>query len=136
MQITNRVENPLLGRVELKFAWQHPKAKTPSLAAMISAAVKAEPGSIREQIFVLGVNTRFGQSTTTGTIHIYQTAESAEREAKYLIERHQRRGAHSTPKEDAEEAPVAAKPEPEPAPAEEPKTESASAEESTEEEES
>jgi ribosomal protein S24E len=93
---------------------------------MVSAAVKAEPGSIREQIFVLGVNTRFGQSTTTGTIHIYQTPESAGREAKYLIDRHQRRGAHSAPKEEPEDAPAATKPEAEPA----------AAEESTEEEES
>jgi ribosomal protein S24E len=130
MQITNRVENPLLGRVELKFAWQHPKAKTPSLAAMVSAAVKAEPGSIREHMFVLGVNTRFGQSTTTGLIHIYQSPESAEREAKYLKERHQRRGAHSAPKEEAEEAP-AAKPE-----AKKAEPQPAAEEESTEEEES
>ncbi len=109
MQIVERVENPLLNRVELKFMWPHPNAKTPSLAAMVSAALKAEPGSIREQIFVLGVNTRFGQTTTSGLIHVYESPEAAAREANYLIERHQRRGAHNAPKEE-QAVPVAEPP--------------------------
>ena len=43
MQIIERKENPLLGRVELTFEWSHANLPTPTLSEMITAAAKAEP---------------------------------------------------------------------------------------------
>ena len=45
MEIVERRENNLLGRVELEFRWDHPKEPTPSRAEMIEAAAKYEPGA-------------------------------------------------------------------------------------------
>ena len=45
MEIIERKENPLLGRVELTFQWDHPNDPTPSLSAMVEAAAKSEPGA-------------------------------------------------------------------------------------------
>ena len=52
MQIIERKENPLLGRVELTFEWNHANLPTPTLSEMITAAAKAEPGSKKELVFV------------------------------------------------------------------------------------
>ena len=70
MQIIERKENPLLGRVELTFEWNHDNLPTPTLSEMITAAAKAEPGSKKELVFVKNVNTRYGMPFTLSLIHI------------------------------------------------------------------
>ena len=70
MQIIERKENPLLGRVELTFEWNHANLPTPTLSEMITAAAKAEPGSKKELVFVKNVNTRYGMPFTLSLIHI------------------------------------------------------------------
>ena len=77
MQIIERKENPLLGRVELTFEWNHAKLPTPTLSEMITAAAKAEPGSKKELVFVKNVNTRYGMALTTGLALVYDAEESA-----------------------------------------------------------
>ena len=58
MEIIERKENPLLNRVELRFRWEHSTESTPTLAEMVAAAAKAEPGSKKELTFVKDVSTR------------------------------------------------------------------------------
>ena len=88
MEVTERKENPLLGRVEIRFVWNHENSPTPSLADMRAAAVKAEPGAKEELVFVKDVSTRFGMPQTTGIALVYGSAESAEFEHEYLKARH------------------------------------------------
>jgi len=88
MEVTERKENPLLDRVEIRFVWNHPNSPTPSLADMRAAAVKAEPGAKEELVFVKDVNTRFGMPQTTGVALIYGSADSAELEPDYVKARH------------------------------------------------
>ena len=107
MEIIERIENPLLERVEIAFRWSHQKECTPSLQQMVAAVMKAEPGSVRERIFVQSIETRFGQTSTTGTAYVYGSDEAASKEAGYLIERHARRGAHgAVESKQVESAPV------------------------------
>ena len=102
MEVTERKENPLLDRVEIRFVWNHANSPTPSLADMRAAAVKAEPGAKEELVFVKDVNTRFGMPQTTGVALIYGSADSAELEPDYVKAR------HSSQKE----SPAAPEPEP------------------------
>ena len=78
MEVTERKENPLLDRVEIRFVWNHANSPTPSLADMRSAAAKAEPGAKEELVFVKEVSTRFGMPQTTGIALVYGSVESAE----------------------------------------------------------
>ena len=88
MEVTERKENPLLDRVEIRFVWNHANSPTPSLADMRSAAAKAAPGAKEELVFVKEVSTRFGMPQTTGIALVYGSAESAEFEHEYLKARH------------------------------------------------
>ena len=90
MQITERKENPLLGRVELTFEWNHVNLPTPTLIEMVTAAAKAEPGANRELVYVKNVNTRFGRPFTTGLALVYDSAESAAFEPTFVQDRHQK----------------------------------------------
>ena len=88
MEIIERMENSVLGRVELTFQWNHAREATPSLSQMVDAAAKAEPGADKKLVFVKNVNTRFGMSRTSGLILVYDSAESASIEPNYVVERH------------------------------------------------
>ncbi len=91
----------MLDRVELQFRWDHPNSPTPSLAQMVEAATKAEPGSKKSLVFVKNVNTRFGMARTSGIALVYASEESASIEPGYVIERH-KSGTNSEPKVVAE----------------------------------
>tara|TARA_B100001142_G_C13895219_1_gene485631 strand:+ start:250 stop:606 length:357 start_codon:yes stop_codon:yes gene_type:complete len=106
MNIDQRIENPILQRVELNFTMEHPAAPTPSLKEMIDFITKMEPGSKKECTFILDVTSRFGRSMTTGVAHVYENDEAAATTVpNYVKERHVRRGAHAeAPVEEA--APV------------------------------
>ena len=88
MEIVERNENPVLGRVEISFQWNHSGEPTPSLSQMVEAAAKAEPGADKKLVFVKNVNTRFGMSRTTGLALVYSSQESASIEPNYVVERH------------------------------------------------
>ena len=90
MQIIERKENPLLGRVELTFEWNHVNMPTPTLSEMVTSAAKAEPGATRELVFVKNVSTRYGRPFTTGLALVYDSADSAAFEPKFVQDRHQK----------------------------------------------
>ncbi|MBE45569.1 MAG: hypothetical protein CMB02_02820 [Euryarchaeota archaeon] len=113
MEVLNRKENPLLDRVELTFQWDHPNEPTPSLSKMIIAALKAEPGSKKELVFVKNVNTRFGMSRTSGLALVYGSEASASIEPEYVLERHKSVGSKSEENAEQREALAAKTDEPE-----------------------
>ena len=118
MNIDQRIENPILQRVELHFSMDHPAAPTPSLKEMIDFITKMEPGAKKECTFILDVTSRFGRSMTTGVAHVYENDEAASTTVpNYVKERHVRRGAHADAV--AEESPVEEEESAEEAPAEE-----------------
>ena len=90
MQIIERKENPLLGRVELTCEWNHVNMPTPTLSEMVTSAAKAEPGANRELVFVKNVSTRYGRPFTTGLALVYDSADSAAFEPKFVQDRHQK----------------------------------------------
>ena len=118
MEIIERKENPVLGRVELKFQWNHSGEATPSLSQMVDAAAKAEPGADKKLVFVKNVNTRFGMSRTSGMALIYGAAESASIEPDYVIERHKSLNENESKQKKAKETEIDDS-EPEPQEAEE-----------------
>ena len=103
MYVTDRKENPLLDRVEIVFSIRHEGIATPSRSDIISEVATAEPGAKRDQIIVKNVSTRFGQSLTTGTAHIYGAKESMTVESPYLLERHGEKKKTESPKEKSPE---------------------------------
>jgi len=105
MNIDQRIENPILQRVELHFTMDHPAAPTPSLKEMIDFITKMEPGAKKECTFIFDVTSRFGRSMTTGVAHVYENDEAASTTVpNYVKDRHVRRGAHAEAA--AEEPPV------------------------------
>ncbi len=87
MEVTERKENPLLQRVEIRFRWHHVGTSTPSRAQMLAAVAAAEPGSSAENIIVKDVSTRFGQPLTTGLAFVYESADALANEPTYILSR-------------------------------------------------
>ena len=87
MEVTERKENPLLQRVEIRFRWRHVGTSTPSRAQMLAAVAAAEPGSSAENIIVKDVSTRFGQPLTTGLAFVYESADALANEPTYILSR-------------------------------------------------
>ena len=89
MEIIERKENTLLGRVEIFFALNHANAPTPSLSKMIEMVMKLEPRSKKNLIYIKDVNTRFGMARTNGLALIYESEEDANLEPDYIKSRHE-----------------------------------------------
>ena len=87
MEVLERMENPLLKRVEIRFRWRHVGTATPSRAQMLAAVAAVEPGSSAENIIVKDVSTRFGQPLTTGLAFVYESAEALADEPTYILSR-------------------------------------------------
>ena len=87
MKIISRVENPLLGRVELEFQIQHKGQSTPSRKDVVAQVVAIEPGAKASLVVVKNTNTRFGQASTTGIAFVYSDEESISVEPKYVFKR-------------------------------------------------
>tara|TARA_B100001564_G_scaffold296755_1_gene262318 strand:+ start:241 stop:663 length:423 start_codon:yes stop_codon:yes gene_type:complete len=130
MEIIDRKENPLLNRVEIEFRWNHEGKATPSRVDMLNGIASIEPGSNRDLIVIKDVNTRFGQSSTTGLGIVYADADSMKVEPDYMHARFS--GMRSSSAAPAEEAPAAEEVAEEPA-EEEPAAEEAADEEPAEE---
>ena len=133
MEIIDRKENPLLNRVEIEFRWNHEGKATPSRVDMLNGIASIEPGSNRDLIVIKDVNTRFGQSSTTGLGIVYADADSMKVEPDYMHARFSgMRSSSAAPAEEAPAAEEAAAEEPaEEATAEEPAEEAPAAEEAT-----
>ena len=89
MEIIERKENTLLGRVEITFTLNHSNAPTPSLSKMIEMVMKLEPGSKKDLIYIKNVNTRFGLARTNGLALIYESEDYANLEPDYIKIRHE-----------------------------------------------
>tara|TARA_B100001113_G_scaffold149718_1_gene122830 strand:+ start:4915 stop:5214 length:300 start_codon:yes stop_codon:yes gene_type:complete len=89
LEIIERKENTLLGRVEITFTLNHSSAPTPSLSKMIEMVMKLEPGSKKDLIYIKNVNTRFGMARTNGLALIYESEEYANLEPEYIKLRHE-----------------------------------------------
>ena len=89
MEIIERKENTLLGRVEITFTLNHSNSPTPPLSKMIEMAMKLEPGSKKDLIYIKNVNTRFGMAMTNGLALIYESEEYANIEPDYIKLRHE-----------------------------------------------
>ena len=89
MEIIERKENALLGRVEITFTLNHSNAPTPSLSKMIEMVMKLEPGSKKDLIYIKNVNTRFGMARTNGLALIYESEDYANLEPDYIKIRHE-----------------------------------------------
>ena len=87
MEVLERMENPLLKRVEIRFRWRHVGTATPSRAQMLAAVAAVEPGSSAENIIVKDVSTRFGQPLTTGLAFVYESADALANEPTYILSR-------------------------------------------------
>lgn len=87
MKIISRVENPLLGRVELEFQIQHKGQSTPSRKDVVAQVVAIEPGAKASLVVVKNTNTRFGQASTTGFAFVYSDEESISVEPKYVFKK-------------------------------------------------
>ena len=88
MEILERKENNLLGRVELSFRWRHAGKSTPSRDDLLNMIKSLEPGARKDCIIVKDVDTRYGQPLTTGKAHVYGEKSSMSVEPKYMLERH------------------------------------------------
>ena len=88
MQVLDRIENPLLDRVEIKFKIGHEGKMTPSRDWIIASVAQVEPGAKKELIVVKNINTRFGMPLTTGTAYIYGSPESLTVEPIHALKRH------------------------------------------------
>ena len=121
MEIIDRKENPLLNRVEIEFRWNHEGKATPSRVDMLNGIASIEPGSNRDLIVIKDVNTRFGQSSTTGLGIVYADAESMKVEPDYMHARFSgMRSSSADPAEEAAEEPAEEEPAAEEAADEEP----------------
>lgn len=99
MEITDRKENLILNRVELKWQWRHTGSATPTRAQIIEAVLKSEPGATKDRVIVKTVNTRFGQPLTNGHAYVYGSREDLENEPKYILKRHGAVSDDSAPEE-------------------------------------
>ena len=88
MEVINRLDNPLLNRVEIQFKVTHTNKPTPSRSELCSSIASLEPGASAETVIVKEVATRFGQPLTTGLAFIYDSVESMQNEPKYILQRH------------------------------------------------
>ena len=84
MEIIDRIENPLLSRVELTFKWNHHGTATPSRTEMLNQLASMEPGANRDLIVVKDVVTRFGVATTTGVGLVYESQDAMSVEPEYI----------------------------------------------------
>lgn len=87
MKVISRVENQLIGRVELEFQIQHKGNATPSRKDVVAQIIAVEPGAKADLVVVKNTKTRFGQASTTGTAFVYTDKESLSVEPEYVTKR-------------------------------------------------
>lgn len=87
MKVISRIENQLLGRVELEFQIQHKGHATPSRKDVVAQVLSVEPGAKADLVVVKNTNTRFGQASTTGMAFVYADKESLSVEPEYVLKR-------------------------------------------------
>lgn len=87
VEITEKIENPLLEREKIKFNAKHPNAPTPSRADVLEK-LSSELGISKELIVIEKLATPHGHQTASGIARIYESRDILEElESKHLISR-------------------------------------------------
>lgn len=87
IEISDKKQNPLLNRVEVRFIVHHTNEKTPTRDA-IREKIAAQLGSKKGHIVVDSMNSVYGKAATKGYVRVYDTPESlAKNEPHYILKR-------------------------------------------------
>lgn len=87
IEISERKQNPLLGRWEVRFVVHHPNEKTPS-RDQIREKLAGQMSGKKGNIVVDSMNSVFGKGTTKGYARVYDDpAVLAKNEPHYLLKR-------------------------------------------------
>lgn len=107
IEISERKQNPLLGRWEVRFVVHHPNEKTPS-RDQIREKLAGQLGGKKSNVVVDNMNSVFGKGTTKGYARVYDDpAVLAKNEPHYLLKRNKLE--ELKPKKEKKEAAPAAK---------------------------
>lgn len=107
IELSEKKQNPLLGRVEVRFAVHHPGEKTPT-RDQIREKLAAQLNSKKGLIVVDSMKSAYGKGATKGYARVYEANEQlAKNEPHYLLKRNKLE--ELKPKKVKKEAPVAAK---------------------------
>lgn len=107
IEISEKKQNPLLGRWEVRFVVRHPNEKTPS-RDQIREKLAAQLSGKKGQIVVDSMSSAFGHGLTKGYARVYDTPEVlAKNEPHYLLKRNKLEELKPK-KEKKEAAPAAA----------------------------
>ena len=87
IEISEKKQNPLLGRWEVRFVVQHPNEKTPS-RDVIREKLAGQLNAKKANVVVDSMNSVFGKGMTKGYARIYDAPEQlAKNEPHYLLKR-------------------------------------------------
>lgn len=87
IEISEKKQNPLLNRLEVRFIVHHTNEKTPTRDA-IREKIAAQLSSKKGNIVVDSMNSVFGKATTKGYVRVYDTPEAlAKNEPHYILKR-------------------------------------------------
>ena len=108
IEISEKKQNPLLARWEVRFVVQHPNEKTPS-RDQIREKLAGQLNAKKANVVVHNMNSVFGKGTTKGYARVYDAPEQlAKNEPHYLLKRNKLEELKPK-KEKKEAAPAAAK---------------------------
>ena len=106
IEISDKKQNPLLARWEVRFVVNHPNEKTPSRES-IREKLAGQLNAKKANVVVDSMNSVFGKGATKGYARIYDAPEQlAKNEPHYLLKRNKLE--ELKPKKVKKEAPAAA----------------------------
>lgn len=101
IEITQKKDNPLLSRTEVRFTVTHLNEKTPS-RDQIREKVASQLGSKKGLVVVDSMNSVFGKGATRGYARVYTTTEAlGQNEPDYLLKRNKLEDAKKKPEAQA-----------------------------------
>ena len=109
IEISEKKQNPLLARWEVRFTVHHTNEKTPSRDT-IREKVAAAVGSKKSLVVVDSMNSAFGKQVTKGYARVYDTPEAiGKNEPMHLLKRNKLEELKPKKKERTEAPAAAAK---------------------------
>ena len=103
MEITKKVQNPLLKRTEIYFVLDHAGEATPSRGAVVEEIVK-QTKAAKDTIVIDNIESIYGNGKSNGYVKVYESKEAAlEFESDYLLKRNGIAKPEYTPEPKAEE---------------------------------
>lgn len=104
LEVSNRHDNALLGRVELEIALSHDQKATPTREDVRKQVAEAE-STKPKLVIVKRMEPEFGHGRTRGWVHVYKDEEGLRRlEPHHLLVRH---GLEETAKPEPKKEPEA-----------------------------